>query len=85
MLNKLEITDDVLQYLLRAVKSQTVQGEEGARSMLLVLDLLKKAVKVPPAGAIPVESGTHEKTALEALEALQVGFVQENKSNPKKK
>lgn len=47
MLNKFEFSDDVLEYIVRAVKNQTFKGEAEARSMLVVLDLLKKPMKGP--------------------------------------
>ena len=56
---KYELAPSVVEYLLRAVNAQQIRGEQQAKDMVVVLDLLRK----------PLNLSDIEKMQLESLKA----------------
>ena len=65
---KYEFTPQQAQYLMTAVNTQQIRGEEGAQSMLLLLNMLKN----------PLNISDLEKEQLERLKTKYTTKTKEN-------
>mgnify|MGYP001565450488 CR=1 FL=1 len=72
-LYKYEFQPAVVEYLLRAVNAQQVRGEQGAKDLVVVADLLRK----------PLNLGDLEKEQLENLKAKYEPVTAEVAQEPK--